>query len=341
MMTLLEPCNNRAMRIVPLLLLLCTLIATPSALHAQEANEQAAAQALFDEGMRLFSEEKYADSCAKFEASLALVDGMGTRGKLAECYEKVGRTASAWAAYREVAVLAKRAGQTEREQVAAARAARLQATLSYLTIVVAADAQLPGLEIRQNGVALNPGAFGSAIATDPGPHSIEIRAEGYHSQTLTVEVGTSEKKSVEIPTLEAKAPVAEAPPAQLPQAPQPAATSESSDTWRTVGMTSVAVGGGSLFLATILSIVAKGDYDAAFTDGLCSEDNVCTPEGATQVNNARSLANTGTVFAIAAPVFIGVGAYLWLSSPAESKTPVKVQPTAGNDNLGLSLSGRF
>ena len=110
---------------------------------------------------------------------------------------------------------------------------------------------------------------------------------------------------------------------------------------RTVGMTSVALGGGSLFLATMLGIVAKGDYDAAFDDGLCSDENRCTPEGLKAVNNARSLANVGTVFAIASPVLIGAGAYLWIRNPKESSTPVKVLPTAGGDNLGLSLSGRF
>jgi hypothetical protein len=336
------------MRLLPL----CTLLVFFSALltlstpaQAQDASEQAAAQALFDEGMRLFGEEQYAESCAKFEASLALVNGMGTRGKLAECYEKVGRTASAWAAYREVAVLAKRAGQAQREQVANERAARLEATLSYLTIEVPEEARVTGLQIKQNGVLLNPGAYGTAIATDPGLQSIEVSAAGHHSQTLSVELAGSDRKTVNVPTLEAL------PPAEVAPDPDPdpivVSTAEPvakpTNTLRIVGISSVALGGGGLALAAVLGLKAKSDYDSAFDDGLCNADNTCSPAGLTAIDDARGLANIGTVFAITGTVLIGAGAYLWLRDSGESGEAEQVQlaPSAGSDNVGVSLSGRF
>jgi para-nitrobenzyl esterase len=43
---------------------------------------------------------------------------MGTLFNLADCFENLGRTASSWAAFSEVADLAKRAGQSDRETVA-------------------------------------------------------------------------------------------------------------------------------------------------------------------------------------------------------------------------------
>jgi Tfp pilus assembly protein PilE len=321
-----------------------SLLALPSVAQAQEASEQAAAQALFDEGLRLFGEEQYGESCAKFEASLALIDAMGTRGKLAECYEKVGRTASAWAAYREVAVLAKRAGQVQREEIAAERAARLQATLSYLTIIVPEAVRITGLRIEQNGVALNSGAYGTAIATDPGLQTIRISAEGYQAKTLTVELGKSQQERLEVPLLEAL--TVEAPPEPEPGVVTVAAppVERPTSTLRIAAYSSLAVGGGSVVLAAVLGLKAKSDHDAAFDDGRCNADNSCTPAGVKAIDDARSLANIGTAFAITGTVLIGAGAYLWLRSSNDSShrdKQVRVVPSAGGDNLALNLMGRF
>jgi hypothetical protein len=342
------------MRVLPLLVLalaFAAILMTPRWAGAQEASEQAAAQALFDEGMRLFGEAKFAESCSKFEASLALVDGMGTRGKLAECYEKVGRTASAWAAYREVAVLAKRAGQSQRERIANERAARLQASLAYLTIVVPGESRVEGLQVLQNGVPLNVGAFGTAIATDPGTQTIELRADGYREQTLRVELGKSETRTVEIPRLEALP--LEVPPESGPEElerkpmipePEPVPAAKATSTLRIVGISSVAVGASAILASAILGIKAKSDYDAAFDDGSCNADNTCTPAGLTTIDDARGLANIATVAALAGTVLVGAGAYLWLRTPGAATDEVQsvtVAPTANAESLGLSLTGRF
>ena len=109
--------------------------ATPA--HAQDAQAQAAGRALFNEGVALFNKGDFEAACPKFEASLKQFPGIGTRGKLAECYEKLGRYASAYQAYREVAQLATRSGDPAREQVASERAKSLEPKLSYVTVVAA------------------------------------------------------------------------------------------------------------------------------------------------------------------------------------------------------------
>ena len=113
-------------RLVSALALCVVLPALAPAARAASPQDKAAAQALFDEGMKQFKAGNFKEACPKFEASLARFEGLGTRGKLAECYEKVGKVASAWAAYREVAVYAKRAGDKRREQVAEDRAKQLE-----------------------------------------------------------------------------------------------------------------------------------------------------------------------------------------------------------------------
>ena len=329
----------RNLRVFLLLTFLAAWLAVPGQAFAQDASKQATAQALFDEGLRLFAKARFDESCAKFEASLALVPAMGTRGKLAECYEKVGRTASAWAAYREVAVLARRAGQPRREEVASERAARLEASLSYLTIAVSADAQIDGLRIVHNGTALSRGAYGTAIATDPGPQSITVSAEGYKPQTLTHEVVSSERSTLEIPVLEALPP--EVSPNLLGQS-EP--SKNKSNVRKIAGISTVAAGGSVLVLSAVLGLTAKSNYDAAFDDGLCDSNNACMPDGITEVDDARSLANIGTVLAISGVALVGVGTYLWLSSPSSSekqRQAIRLVPTASHQDLGFSLSGHF
>ena len=102
--------------------------------------------------------------------------GLGTRGKLAECYEKLGRFASAWQQYREVAQLATRQGDPAREQVAAERARSLEPKLSYLTISMAQANDAPGLVIKRGGTELERAKFGSAEPVDSGAITIEVSA---------------------------------------------------------------------------------------------------------------------------------------------------------------------
>ena len=60
---------------------------------AREARAGDAAEkegrALFDEGVALGKQGRWAEACPKLAASLERFPGIGTRGKLAECYEKI------------------------------------------------------------------------------------------------------------------------------------------------------------------------------------------------------------------------------------------------------------
>ena len=110
-----------------------------------EGERAAAAQALFDEAMRLMKAEQTAAACPKLEESQRLDPGMGTEFRLAECYEKVGKLASAWAKFVSVADSAAVARLSERETVARQRAQALVPRLSKLVISVPREvAATPG-----------------------------------------------------------------------------------------------------------------------------------------------------------------------------------------------------
>src|ERR1700678_3583891 len=75
----------------------------------QSASGAAAAEALFDEGKALMAAGNYASACPKFAESNRLDEGIGTSLWLADCFEKNGQTASAWAEFRAAAALAVKA----------------------------------------------------------------------------------------------------------------------------------------------------------------------------------------------------------------------------------------
>src|SRR5581483_5876986 len=75
------------------------------------AGDPAAAQALFDQAKDLASQGRHVEACQKLEESEKLDPGIGTEFHLADCWQHLGRTASAWAMFREVESKARASGQ--------------------------------------------------------------------------------------------------------------------------------------------------------------------------------------------------------------------------------------
>ena len=144
--------------------------------RAQNAGDKAAAEALFDAAKKLYAEKKFAEACARFDASEKLDPGVGTLLYLADCYEHVGRTASAWATFREAGSLAKVASQAERERIAHERAALLEPKLYRLTVTVAATP--PGLKVMRGDEEVQRETFGTGLPVDPGTYAITATAKG-------------------------------------------------------------------------------------------------------------------------------------------------------------------
>src|SRR5688572_27095637 len=105
-------------RFAVLLVLVTALSAVSAVAHAQaeQAAEKAALEArtLFREARELVKEQKYARACPKFERSLTIERGIGTMYNLADCWEKLGRLASAHALFASTAEAARSMGQAER-----------------------------------------------------------------------------------------------------------------------------------------------------------------------------------------------------------------------------------
>ena len=146
------------------------------------ADDRARAEQLFQEGRALMEQGKTAEACAKLEASDKLDAATGTELNLAMCWEKLGKTASAWSLFVQLSTTQKGA----RARFAADHAARLRPLLSMLVVTVAT----PNAYVTVDGVTLPVAEYGVAVPVDPGPHVVDASAAGKHFHRA-VNVGTS------------------------------------------------------------------------------------------------------------------------------------------------------
>ncbi len=307
------------------------LLAPASAAAASDA-DQARAEALFTEGRRLLAASRFADACPKFAESQRLDPAIGTLLNLGDCYEKTGRTASAWAVFQGAAEEARRASDTRRGTVAAERAAALGARLVKLTIVVPKTSVTPGLVVKRDGVTVDHAAWGKATPMDPGWHAIEATAPGKRRWTLPVTIDATRPTTViTVPPLE--------------DLGTGAATNESGTEGRAqrlVGAIFVGTGVAALAAGAVFTgiAVAKNHESAPHCRG-----NLCDALGVELREDALGGATASTVSVIAGLVAVTGGAVLWLTAPKSAKKPdptrIYAVPAISAGQVGLTLGGDF
>jgi hypothetical protein len=143
---------------VPVVLLVCSLSG------AARAGDKAAAEAAFQQGKDLMKAGKYAEACTAFEKSQANDPELGTEYNLATCYEKAGKLASAWAAFRE---LAQRDSNAARKADSDKHANALQPRLIKLLISVRAP--VAGLKVTRNRSASSRRSIRATTRSAPSP----------------------------------------------------------------------------------------------------------------------------------------------------------------------------
>src|SRR5689334_7826331 len=94
----------RDLRFGSVVLGLCATILSVRLARAEETGDNAEkARALFQEGRTLAGSGKYEEACPKFEESLKLDAGIGTKFNLADCLEHTGRIKKAQEMFLNVA----------------------------------------------------------------------------------------------------------------------------------------------------------------------------------------------------------------------------------------------
>jgi thioredoxin-like negative regulator of GroEL len=95
----------RVALLLPLLRVTATVGAATTVCRTGHAQDNSAAvEGLFAEGKKLAAEGKLAEACPKFLASYNLENRSGALLNLADCYEKTGQLATAWARFLDYGV---------------------------------------------------------------------------------------------------------------------------------------------------------------------------------------------------------------------------------------------
>jgi len=312
------------------------ILSAAGSVHAQ-AEDQATARALFDEGRKLMKAGQFSAACPKFEAAHKLYASAGILLNLADCYEKIGRTASAWSEFGEAASVASRSNRTDDADEARRRQSVLEPSLTRLSIRVAHPAA--GLVVKRDGVALASAAWGTMLPVDPGAHEVRAEAPGFEAWTSSVTLSKpGQTATVEVPELHTlpsgatpAEPTAVAPSSRVEPAPESASAAPSQGgssrvlPWALIGG-GVAVGaaGGVLMLVEAGNAsTARDNHDPAAYDA------------------AQTPWAIGLVGAIAGGVAAATGAVLLTTSHGKSGTAASVTPWVGVRGGGVRVGGSW
>jgi|HubBroStandDraft_1064217.scaffolds.fasta_scaffold01668_4 hypothetical protein len=340
---------EKSMRLRQCVLSLAGCLLVSATAHAQTpSTSKVTAEALFEDGRRLMTEGKYAEACPKFAASERLDASTATLLNLASCYERQGRTATAWATYKEAASAANAAGRSDYLVAAERHASGLEPSLPRLTLNV--DQPVEGLHVERDGAAVDRAEWGIAIPVDPGSHSIVATAAGHKGWASTVAVTqngaevTLTVPALEVLAAEASAPSAPAPvtaPIGVPPAPVEADRHAGASTQTAMAWILAGVGVAGLAIGTGFAVSAKNKYNSTLSQCEPVDPDLCTSQGVSARNDARSQGDVATLaFGIGAAAVVA-GAVLWLTVPHTGSdgrgTSLLVAPTLG----GAALRGTW
>ncbi|MEQ9319807.1 MAG: hypothetical protein RIF41_11660, partial [Polyangiaceae bacterium] len=293
--------------------------------------DRAAAESLVRVGKGLIELGRYDEACAKLEQSLEAYALGDAALLLGECYERLGKLASSWAAYRQAAARYRAARDAKRE-VALTRARRLEPKVPKLTLLTAQ--RLPGMRIMRDDTEFGVGVLGVPLAVDPGVHRLEVRAHGYEPWVLEVELKPSERRTLDIPTL-TRADADETTGAKVYRGRGPLFYA---------GVIVAGTGVASVASGVLLAASASRDVNTAeSTPELCGASRICTPEGRDLVDRADRKAIAATVTLAAGAAAVATGFILVVVDPGASvaEVGVHVGPLVGPGVGGLTLGGSF
>jgi hypothetical protein len=290
--------------------------------------KEAAAEARFRDGSDAFDKGHVDEACTAFGQSLRLYPTLGSLLNLALCYEKQGKTASAWAAFTHAAAWANDPGQRDRREFAHRHASALERLLSRVQIDVDADAA--PVAVAVDGEPIGEARSTLPVFLDPGDHVVEATAPSRVRYVTKVTVPATPSAAallVKIPALAAEPTEVVAP---QPQTPAPVAHSVRRTAGWIVGASGiVAVGVGSYFG---IDAISKTGEIAASCGAHCDT-------GSTQLAEVASLVAFGVGLAA-----LATGGWLLFVAPpsgAPNSARIEVAPRVWAHGGGLGLEGSW
>jgi hypothetical protein len=304
------------------------VLASPLTARAQAVPGVSQAETLFKAAKTLRDAGKVAEACTKFEQSKQAAPGVGVSLYLADCYERLGRTASAWSQFREAEKLAS-ARKDKRAEVARAHAATLEPKLNRIVIVVAPAIPLDHAELQIDGMgAVSREEWKTGVAVDPGDHVVTLDVQGDATRTVAAHVDAATPSltlTIQDPPRALIVPPPVAPPTT---APPDSTVDVAPPTRRLVGYGLLGAGMVGVGVGAALLVVRNQ-----------SMSNTGGPGGAPQVDQTATLGSTIAFAAGGAALVSAV--ILYLTTPAEKDSALLVVPAPITGGGGAFLRGSF
>jgi hypothetical protein len=309
------------------------------------AQEDAAADALFNKGLSEMEAGRYATACPTIKESQRLDPRMGTLFTLAECEAKGGMIASAVAHYDEYLRLfarlapAQKATQAGREKVSAAQKAALSPHVPHVTLVLR-DAPA-GTTVKWDDMVFNVPALGVPLPVNPGEHVVTTQVPGGAAIVTRVTIDKGERKQVDL-KVGAQERQRETPtPGIVPQpAAAPAVASGSqeadagtSDSSRKILMYGAAgLGAAGLAVGSITGALVLGKKGTI-------EDNcvgtLCNAQGKEAADGAQSLGLVSTIGFGVGIAGLATAAVLLFTEPKSTTAARSWVPVVADRNGGV------
>jgi hypothetical protein len=330
-------------RILAASLALSLIVGSTMPALAQPTDSKVLAGQLFEQARDLAKAGKWAEACPIFEASLRYDAALGTRLNLATCYEKTGRLATAWALFRDVAGLARGAGDSARERYALEQATALQPRLPRL--LIAGPTNPPtGLTVQRDGQPFDLATLGTPLYVDPGLHEVTASAPGFEPFKATITVDEGKIESVVIRKLTPDKAQAAAPPPQRADSKPPASRPASGRTRKLIALG--LAGGGVLLAGTglVFGIRARSTY--ADARALCGASLMCETDesfetGKDLIEQARTQAATSSALVLVGVAVAAAGTVVWVTARKPAPTETAVVPLVSGRELGAVIMGKF
>ncbi|MEO8878485.1 MAG: hypothetical protein ABI461_23050, partial [Polyangiaceae bacterium] len=259
------------------------------------------------------------EACAKFAASRSLEPAPGTTLNLADCYARLGRTATAWVTFVDAEADARREHDDFREREAGGRARSLAPRLSRLRVHFVARPNAARVEI--DGASIPDSVAESWMPVDPGSRRIHISAPGYAARDLTIAIPNGPSDT----TADVEPLVAIAPPIYLPPPDRHAdvVMTPRVPFWSTLRVASVITAGASVACAGVgLGFGAAASSKWNDAQKVCP-GATCTDSGArSSQESAATFADVSTGLFIGAGVLVVGATALWILAPKASAAHV-------------------
>ena len=312
-------------------LLLAVALSQVLVVSASDAQPAAtAADEAFKHGRELAKEGNFAEACAEFETSQALDPQLGTLFNIAQCSEKIGKLATAAAAYREL---------VSRDANEARRTTASDSLKGLLLRVPKLARQNRGAARTLDHRRRQRSELASSRRTHRprsifGDYTVVAKARGYTEQITKVRIAEEGKTTLIDVTLVLGARNADIVRKKPPPPPPPSGKGR-----RSVGKIFVGLGGGAAIAGGVFGLLAQRQWKDA--RDVCGGTTCATQEDLDRADQlgdrARAQATLSTASFIGAGVLAVTGIALWASAPSG----VSVAPTATEHSAGVTFAGRF